>query len=158
MLVHRLKLLLDIGWGVGSAKGWESSGSLLQYPLAELVHLPFWQEPRPVLELTLLVKKRHAWVSLFSSVAAVDVQAHVLARLATLEQIAAPDHAALEKLPARLWEATGGWGDAVNWEARASALVERTQAWLEVLEALREQSLQVAAEVAEMFGVAPPRA
>ena len=137
--------LLRLGWKANRGVGW-----VLQLPLTEAVSRWPGQEPSPLVQLALVVRKRQCYVIAFTMMYHVNIDNYVLARREILESIASPDDCPLEpNTRPLLWQAAGGWADDIDWGDRVAALAQRTESWTAVLEELCNESRRIHHETSE---------
>jgi hypothetical protein len=126
------------------AAGWQAA----RYPY-EQMHLPLteplalWpgrEETEPLLWLTLTVSKRRTTVSVWSPMdREVDLVAHVKELQSQLSSSAGEATIDLDSGWPTIWKAHGGWGDDVDWSARARELASRTSEWFEMFRGLADE-------------------
>lgn len=128
-IVERLEPLRSAGWQAA------------RYPY-EQMHLPLteplalWpgrEEKEPLLWLTLIVSKRQTTVSIWSPMHRdVELVERVRGLHSQLESCAGQASIDLDSGWPTIWKVSGGWGDQVDWFARARELTTRTPEWVEV--------------------------
>jgi hypothetical protein len=102
------------------------------------------EEPFPLVRLSMVIAKRHATVSVISSMASyVDLQKYVAARRLSLEALAKPYATRLDAMWSVLWRSDGGWADNVEWTTRFADVAATTAPWRSVLADYVAECLEV---------------
>jgi hypothetical protein len=126
-------------------QGWKTQepGSLR---LALTDEFPRWNGPEPLVWLHLIISKRQAEVTGFALLynhPDTSISEYIKERSQALSRIAAPGEFAPNGTWTILWREQGGWDDPVEWPARATQIVDRTQQWKQEFHELCTLSLEV---------------
>jgi hypothetical protein len=137
---ERLGALKALGW----ARRADKQRGVLQLPLTEPMGRDIDDEPFPLVLLALDIAKRHTEVLAFTIMYnQVDLGAYLESRRPVFTDIAGPAECKLGSGWSSLWHVSGGWGDDVDWEARALLLASLTPRWIEALAEQVEECLKV---------------